>query len=212
MRFKIAALVVPAMLAAQAWLVHGFVGVERPPLKPDLNRLATSVDGWQRHAEIPIPPATISQLGADATIERLYVQQDSGVTVDLLIGWFQSQRGGMTQPHSPQVCLPGSGWLPLESRVLMVNTSLGPIPVQRYLVSNRGQRALMLYWYQSPRRVLTGEWEAKFFTFADGLRDRRTDTSIVRVFANLRPGETDVPQAASFAGVIYPLLRELLPR
>jgi EpsI family protein len=118
----------------------------------------------------------------------------------------------MTQPHSPQVCLPGSGWLPLESRVITVNTALGPIPVQRYLVSNRGRRALTLYWYQSPRRVLTGEWEAKFFTFADGLRDRRTDTAIVRVFANLRAGETDVPQAASFAGAIYPLLRELLPR
>ena len=212
MRVEIATIAVPVMLTAQAWLVHGFVGVERPPLKPDLNRLAVSVDGWKSHAEIPIPPATIAQLGADATLERMYVHQDSGVPVDLLVAWFQSQRGGTTQPHSPQVCLPGSGWLPLESRSITVNTTLGSIPVQRYLVSNRGQRALTLYWYQSPRRVLTGEWEAKFFTFADGLRDRRTDTAIVRVFANLRPGETDVPQAASFAGAIYPLLRELLPR
>jgi EpsI family protein len=212
MRFKTAAIAVPVMLAAQAWLVHGFVGVERVPLKPELNRLAVSIDGWKSHAEIPIPPATIAQLGADATLERLYVQQDSGVAVDLLVGWFQSQRGGATQPHSPQVCLPGSGWLALESRVIMVNTSLGAIPMQRFLVSNRGQRALTLYWYQSPRRVLTGEWEARFFTFADGLRDQRTDTAIVRVFATLRPGETDVPQAASFASSIYPLLRQLLPR
>ena len=42
--------------------------------------------------------------------------------------------------------------------------------------------------------AMTGEWEAKFFTFADGLRDRRNDNAMERLFATLRAGETDARQ------------------
>ena len=108
--------------------------------------------------------------------------------------------------------MPGSGWLPVESTDIRLNTRAGEIPVQRYVVANRGTRAVALYWYQTPRRVLTGEWEAKFFTFADGLRDRRTDTAIVRIFTAVRPNGGEAQEAANFAQAVYPLLRDLLPR
>lgn len=212
MQLRTAAIAVPVMVALQAWLVHGYVGAERLPAPPDLNRLPQSVDGWEGRGDIPILPGTLAQLGADRTLERLYIHAGSGAAVDVFVGWFQSQRGGATQPHSPRVCLPGAGWLPIETGAITLNTSAGPIAAQRYVVANRGQRALALYWYQSPRRVVTGEWEAKFFTFADGLRDRRTDTAIVRLFTMLPQGAADEPQTAALASAIYPLLRELLPR
>jgi EpsI family protein len=210
MKHKRAALVVAFLLAAQGLAVHVFVGGERLPAPPDLTRLPESIDGWQRLAEIPIAEATIQQLGADRSLEQTYFHQASGASVDLFVAWFQSQRGGATQPHSPKVCLPGNGWLPLESTVIRVNTSAGEIPVERYVVSNHGMRAVALYWYQTPRRVLTGEWEAKFFTFADGIRDRRTDTAIVRIFTALNRNSAE--EAANFARAVYPVLRNLLPR
>ena len=108
--------------------------------------------------------------------------------------------------------MPASGWLPIENTEIRLNTSLGGIPVERYVVANRGIRGLALYWYQTPRRVITGEWQAKFFTMLDGLRDRRTDTAIVRIFVTLRPGESDQPEGKEFARAVYPLLRDLLPR
>jgi EpsI family protein len=210
MKHKRAALAVAILLAAQGLAVHVFVGGERLPAPPDLAQVPLSIDGWQRFAEVPIAAATIQQLGADRSLERTYIHQANGTSVDLFVAWFQSQRGGTTQPHSPKVCMPGNGWLPVESGVIRLNTSAGELPVQRYVVSNRGMRAVALYWYQSPRRVMTGEWEAKFFTFFDGIRDRRTDTAIVRIFTALSPNGTE--EAAALARAVYPLLRNLLPR
>ena len=212
MKYRHAALAVAALMAGQGLAVHTFVGTERLPAPPDLNRLPQSIEGWRAYADVPIPAATAQQLGSDRALERVYMRPGTGVSVDLFVAWFQSQRGGATQPHSPKVCLPGSGWLPTESTEIRLHTSLGEIPVERYVVANRGIRGLALYWYQTPRRVITGEWQAKFFTMIDGLRDRRTDTAIVRIFVTLRPGESESSEAAEFARAVYPLLRGLLPR
>jgi EpsI family protein len=212
MQPKSAAIAVSLCMAAQGFAVHTFVGGERLPAPPDLARLPQRIDGWQGYADIPIAAGTLQQLGADRTLERGYLNPATGATVDLFVAWFQSQRGGATQPHSPKVCLPGSGWLPVESTEIRMNTSLGEIPVQRYVVTNRGARAVALYWYQTPRRVVTGEWEAKFFTLADGMRDRRTDTAIIRIFTASRPNGDEAQDAGNFARAAYPLLRDLLPR
>jgi len=212
MRYRHAALAVAVFMAGQALAVHTFVGAERLPSPPDLNRLPQSIEGWRGYADLPIAAATAQQLGADRALERAYMRPGSGLPVYLFVAWFQSQRGGATQPHSPRVCLPGSGWLPIENTEIRLNTSLGEIPVERYVVMNRGVRGLALYWYQTPRRVITSEWQAKFFTIVDGLRDRRTDTAIVRIFMTLRPGEGDPPEGVEFARAVYPILRGLLPR
>ena len=210
MQPRSAAFAVAAVMIVQGLAVHTFVGGERLPAPPDMARLPQRIDGWQGYAEIPIAAGTLQQLGADQTLERGYLNPKTGATVDLFVAWFQSQRGGATQPHSPKVCLPGSGWLPVESTEIRMNTSVGEIPVQRYVVANRGVTAVALYWYQTPRRVVTGEWEAKFFTFADGMRDRRTDTAIVRIFTARSPNGAE--EAGNFGRAVYPLLRDLLPR
>ena len=205
------AILVAGLFVAQAAVVHFVVGAEHLPPPPDLSKLPQRIEGWQGTADIPISALTLQQLGADRTLERSYFRAETGGTVDLFIAWFQSQRGGTTQPHSPKVCLPGSGWLPLDSRQIEISTSRGTIPVERYMIANHGVRAETLYWYQSPRRVLTSEWAAKFFTLADGIRDRRTDTAIVRVFMTLRPGQIESPEPVDFARAVYPFLRDRLP-
>jgi hypothetical protein len=101
--------------------------------------------------------------------------------VNLFVAWFQSQRGGRTQPHSPKVCLPGAGWTAEDSGEIQIQTPAESIPANRLVASNLGQRAVVLYWYQTPRRVLAGEWESKFWLIPDALRDHRTDTALVRV-------------------------------
>jgi EpsI family protein len=110
--------------------------------------------------------------------------------------------------------LPGNGWIPEVAGVVTINTAAGAITVNRYIIQNRGARAIVLYWYQTPRRVIAGEWDAKFWLAADALRDRRTDTAIVRVALAIPPGQDAAATAAATAFVrrIYPLLRANLPR
>jgi len=90
----------------------------------------------------------------------------------------------------------------------------GAIAVNRYVVVNRGQRIVVLYWYQGPRRVTAGEWESKLWLVADALRYRRTDTALVRVVVQAATGGDQEATAIAirFAQSVYPLLRETLPR
>jgi len=96
----------------------------------------------------------------------------------------------------------------------MTQAANAAITVNRYLVAKGTQRAVILYWYQTPRRVIAGEWAAKFWLVADAFRDRRTDTALVRVIAWPVDGreETATAVAIGFTRNLYPVLREYLPR
>jgi EpsI family protein len=205
---------VPVFLAAQALLVHWVRGSERPPAPPDLSSFPGEFGQWKLQGEEPIDAAVRDQLGADQVLSRFYLDRHSGSQASLFVAWFQSQSGGNRQPHSPNVCLPGSGWIPEQTGELTLETRAGPIAVNRYLVVNQGQRAVVLYWYQTPRRVIAGEWEAKLWLVPDALRDRRTDTALARVvvWVASRQDEAATAAATGFARELYPLLRERLPK
>jgi EpsI family protein len=215
----------PVAFLAQALIVNLPGAAERPPKMPDLSRFPTTLGSWDLAAEEKIDPAIEGQLGADQVFSRTYRNTalapggaDMGAgagMVNLFVAWFQSQRGGRTQPHSPKVCLPGAGWTPEESGEIQIRTPLGTIPANRYVVtSNLEQHAVVLYWYQTPRRVLAGEWESKFWLIPDSIRDHRTDTALVRVVVWTGKGqEAEATRTGvEFARSSYPILRKLLPR
>jgi EpsI family protein len=94
-----------------------------------------------------------------------------------------------------------------------VDTRAGAIRINRYVVDKGTQHAVVLYWYQTPRRVIAGEWAAKFWLAADALRDKRTDTALVRVTTWASGGDQAATAVATgFARDLYPALREYLPR
>jgi EpsI family protein len=82
------------------------------------------------------------------------------------------------------------------------------------MLASATQRAVVAYWYQTPRRVMAGEWEAKFWLAADALRDRRSDTTLVRIFVwDGKGGDAEASEAAvRFTRTVYPMLRDYLPR
>jgi EpsI family protein len=205
---------VPIFVAAQALLVHWAAGGERPPKSPDLAQFPAAFGEWRTLREDPIEEDVRQQLHADRLLSRTYIQDQTNYAASLFVAWFQSQRAGVSQPHSPQVCLPGSGWVPQVKDDAILETAAGSIAVNRYVVVNRGQRAVVLYWYQTPRRVIEGEWAAKFWTISDALRDRRTDTALVRIVTWAAGGRDDTATATAvkFGQDLYPGLRQILPR
>lgn len=207
-------IVVPAFLAVQALLVYWVAGEQQLPAPPNLARVPAAFGDWAQLREEPLDPEIVNELHADRLLNRLYVSRGAGSLASLFVAWFQSQRGGQAQPHSPKVCLPGSGWIPQEAGDMNIATSTGPMTVNRYLVSNGSERAVVLYWYQTPRRVIASEWASKFWLVVDGMRDKRTDTALVRIVAwsGIGGDQAATRTAASFAEKIYPQLREQLPR
>jgi EpsI family protein len=205
---------VPVFLVAQILLIHAAASREHPPAPPALSRFPVEFGRWKLVREDPVAADIARELGADALLSQTYVETPTGSLASLFVAWFQTQRGGVRQPHSPKVCLPASGWTPEATGEVTLDTAAGAITVNRYLVANGAQRAVVLYWYQTPRRVIAGEWAAKLWLVADALRDKRTDTALVRVIAWPADGrdEAATTAASGFARELYPLLREYLPR
>jgi EpsI family protein len=207
-------LLVPVVLLVQTVAVHWAASAERPPAPPTLAQFPTQIGEWKMISEDPITPEVASVLHAGQLLSRNYLQPATNASAGLFVAWFQSQRGGASQPHSPKVCLPGSGWTPQVTGEIRLDTNAGSIEVNRYIVVNGKQRAVVLYWYQTPRRVTAGEWAAKFWLVADAMRDRRTDVALVRVtvWSNEGQDEAATASAIGFVRSAYPLLRETLPR
>ena len=210
--FKIGSILVPVFLLLQAGVVHWAAGREHPPAMADLSKFPHKFAQWNMTNEDPISPEVSQVLRADQLMSRTYAEP-SGQYAGLLVAWFQSQRGGASQPHSPKVCLPGSGWTPQVTDEVNIGTTAGSIQVNRYIVAYQGQHMVVLYWYQTPRRVIAGEWAAKFWLVNDALRDGRTDTSLVRITVWAGKGDQQATDTAvAFAKELYPLLRDQLPR
>ena len=213
-----AKILVPVFLAGQGLLVYWSAGSEHPPAPPALSQFPSTLAGWMELHEDPIDQDVVNTLKADRLLSRTYSHgTGANPTADsagFLVAWFQSQRAGASQPHSPKVCLPASGWEPESSGELSITTTAGAITVNRYVVADRNERAVILYWYQTSRRAIAGEWASKLWLIADALRDRRTDTALVRIVVESQPGGDDraTRTAVDFARSVYPVLREELPR
>jgi EpsI family protein len=204
---------VPLFLAVQVLIVHAATSSERPPWPPDPDRFPAAFGAWELLRNDPVDPAIAKELGADRLVSQTYLELPGASWASLLMAWFQTQREGARQPHSPKVCLPGAGWTPRVSDEITFDTPAGPLDVNRYVVTKGVERAVILYWYQTPRRVVAGEWAAKFWLVADALRDKRTDTALVRiVVSSAAPGDDAATSVAiRFARNVYPALRQYLP-
>jgi len=205
---------VPAILVAQVLVMHWVTGNEKRPAFPDARLFPAELTGWKQFQEQPIEPNVAAELGADRYLDREYAQASSGTAANLFLAWYASQRGGEKQPHSPKVCLPAAGWIAGAADELTLDTAAGSIQVNRYLIQNGAARGVVLYWYQTPRRVTAGEWNAKLWLVADALRDKRTDVALVRIFVRSSAGGDPAATAvaSSFAISLYPELRNYLPR
>lgn len=195
-------------------MVYLVSGRENLPAPPILSGFPAEIGEWSQLREDPLEPELVDELHADRLLNRIYVNRLTGALASLFLAWFQSQRGGNSQPHSPRVCLPASGWVPEATGEIDIETAGGPIRVNRYLIVNRNERAVVLYWYQTPQRAIASEWASKFWVLAEALQHNRTDTALVRVVVWSAAGgdRAATETAQKFAQGLYPLLREKLPR
>ncbi|MDP9169353.1 MAG: EpsI family protein, partial [Acidobacteriota bacterium] len=74
--------------------------------------------------------------------------------------------------------------------------------------------SIVLYWYQSQGRVIANEFSAKFYLIADSIRKHRSDAALVRVIANVPPGQRDFASkvATDFVKASYPVVKSYLPQ
>jgi EpsI family protein len=88
-----------------------------------------------------------------------------------------------------------------------------PVTVNRYLVTRGDNASVVLYWYQSRKRVIASDYSAKMWLVLDSIRYHRSDTALVRVVVPVlngnTPGATNL--AVEFVQAMFPLLQTYLP-
>jgi EpsI family protein len=199
-------------LLVQAVLFYTASHGDAVPLKQPLELFPKTIGVWNTVQVGVTDKETLDILKADDTMSRNY--QSSYGLVNLWVAYFKTQRTG-SSPHSPKNCLPGSGWSQISAADIDVKIPATgeSIRINRYEVSKGDEKSLTLYWYQSQRRVVANEFDAKFWLVADSVRLHRSDTSVVKIvipiFKDHEKEAEDI--GIRFVQAVYPALRQFLP-
>jgi EpsI family protein len=179
------------------------------PREP-LAALPLQLGDWEGYEAPPFAGDLLAELGVDDYLNRQYIRQGSG-PVGVYVGYYASQRQGDTI-HSPQNCLPGAGWRPIESGVASVAAGERSVLVNQYVIQRGLDRQVVLYWYQGRGRVIANEYHNKAYLMFDSVRLHRTNGGLVRLIAPIgTTADAAKATASSFARLIFPHLVKHLP-
>lgn len=198
-----------AFLAAHA--VNGREEIR--PQRASLRLFPAELDAWQAR-ETALPLEVERALGLDDYVLADYTAP-GGERVNFYVAYYGSQRKGLS-PHSPQVCIPGGGWVISDLRTVDFALADGtPLTAMRVLIDRAGERALVYYWFEQRGHRLTNEYVMKWHLLRDAVVRNRTDGALVRVVTDLGRGE-DLRAADErlmrFARVAVPRLGAFVPR
>jgi EpsI family protein len=132
------------------------------------------------------------------------------------VAYYESQRKGRSI-HSPETCLPGSGWIFNQAGTMTIPLSgknSSSITVMRAIMEKSGSRQLVYFWFNQRGRILTNAYQMKIYNFWDALVKKRTDGALIRIITPVTSAEKiedAEKRLQSFMRDIMPLLNEYIP-
>ncbi len=204
---------VVVLLAGTVALLYARPNNDMVPAREPLAQLPATISGWTSR-DFPIDQETLDVLGNGDFLSRGYWREGQPAPIDLFIGYFPSQRTGSTI-HSPQNCLPGSGWTFDSSRYVDLMDANGKAHrVGEYVIGNGEVKDFVIYWYEAHGRSVASEYWAKIYLVTDAMRMNRTDGALVRIITPITSGEDESQakaRAEGFAAQLTPMLTRFIP-
>ena len=204
---------VALLLAGTALLLQVRGNSDLIPVSEPLSQFPRAIAGWTG-SDVQIDQETLNVLGAGDFLSRLYTQDGQLQPIGLFIGYFPTQRTGVTI-HSPKNCLPGAGWVFESQKYVDLNDANGkPHRVGEYIIANGDARQLVIYWYQAHGRSVANEYKAKIYMVTDAMRLNRTDGALLRVITPIGSKENTSgarARAEAFTAQLAPLLPRFIP-
>ncbi|MFA5041086.1 MAG: VPLPA-CTERM-specific exosortase XrtD, partial [Bdellovibrionales bacterium] len=173
------------------------------------------LDDWYGRTE-PLSTDELISLKLTDYLLTVFSQEKEGLPVTFYIAYYESQRQG-SSIHSPQICLPGSGWKIASREVKHIDLNvpaLKPFSVNREIIRKGEQRQLVYYWFRESGVDVATNLEAKLQMIRSGFSSNRTDGSLIRLTTPIL-GDQDEQKAEAqleaFMKVSLPLLPAYLP-
>jgi exosortase D (VPLPA-CTERM-specific) len=151
------------------------------------------INNWQGVPGPKLDPIIAQVLGADDYLTADYIAAGDQAQVNLFIAYYNSTTDG-TGIHSPEICIPGSGWEVLSWQQAKVETGDAAIPaftVNRAIIQKGGIKRLVYYWFEQRGRRLASEYTTKLITVWDSFTKARADGALVRFVTPLSRGEPE---------------------
>lgn len=203
------ALTIVALIVATGVGVHRGAVADPGVARIALTELPRQIGGWEGQDRAPWPDDVVAKLGVDDYVNRRYVRD--GTPISVYVGYYANQRSGDTI-HSPQNCLPGAGWLAVESGPQTIQLNDRTVAVARYEIAKGIDRQMVLYWYQGRGRVVSGEYANKAWLMFDAARHGRSNGGLVRLITPvMTTREAALAEVSSFAAALLPQLPGYLP-
>ena len=205
-------LTVVILLAAGA-LNYYFTKPDISLPRKSLAEFPTFLGDWSAISDHKIDDQSMKVLQVDDYFMRDYTNS-KGEVIGLYVGYFKSQREGKGI-HSPRQCLPGAGWIPVNTevcRMALPGHNPETAPVNKFLMGKGLDRQLYVFWYDGRGRIYASEYWNKIYLIWDGLTKKRTDGALVRVNSPVLGNTEDALKTQSdFIKLFLPLLKEYIP-
>jgi exosortase D (VPLPA-CTERM-specific) len=154
----------------------------------------------------------VLSLGADDYHSVTLMRGAAEPEVGLFMAWYRDQgQGGV---HSPEICLPGSGWEIAWLERVDIAAEIGsatPYNINRAIIQRGDARMMVFYWFQQGGRRIAWDFAAKFYLMVDGITTGSTDGALVRLTTLIAVDESEAEAAARLTDVLVNL-DTLLPR
>jgi exosortase D (VPLPA-CTERM-specific) len=194
---------------------YGIEFREKIPIAKPFNQFPMQVGDWSGKRDV-IPMKFLEGLYFNDYLLADYQSRENR-PVNLYVAYYESQRKAESI-HSPETCLPGSGWEFKDAvkKTLAVDAASGKtMTIMAASMENAGRKQVVYYWFAQRGRVNTTLTEVKLYNFWDALTRHRTDGALVRLITPVLGSET--PEQADerlqqFTREILPVLDQFLPK
>jgi exosortase D (VPLPA-CTERM-specific) len=184
----------------------------RTPLQKPFSVFPEFVGGWTGKKQ------NLEKMYLDALELNDYLLVDfrnsRGEVINSYVAFSDFQSKGKAS-HSPESCLPGSGWELKKPDKISVSDGNGrSITINRAIMVMGNDRRLVYYWFDQRGRILTNLYQIKLYNFVDSVTINRTDGALIRLITAL--GQNESPEAADarlkeFFMQFNPTLKGFLP-
>lgn len=186
----LAACAVLTLSSAFLWQAFPTIRTVEPP-RAELTSFPAQIADWQSQGQRFLSPDVARVLKAQDYALATYVKPGA-VEVEVFAAWFKDQT--ISGAHSPEICLPNSGWEFAAFTRRDIGAELGfekPFPINRAVIQQGEDRLLVYYYFVQNGRQVAWDFGSKLWLFWDSFVHGRKDGGLVRLVTPIARGETE---------------------